>query len=196
MRTRARIVTIVGLLCSGACVAVLHVVRPDVPPLSHRLSEYAIGPYGWLMTTAFVALGCGLATLGLALPAERPSGTTWIVPATAFMAGAGMILSGVFRTGVSISSEAIHSRASISATVAVVGLALAHSIPAVRRWSDVPLDRVGTGLALTAAALAGLGPVLHDTDWSGLGQRLLWIALLTWLIRALRRRPARRGVGW
>lgn len=195
MRTRARIVTIVGLLCSGACVAVLHVVRVDVPPFSHRLSEYAIGPYGWMMTMAFVALGCGLAALGPALLAERPRGTTWIVPATAFVAGAGMILSGVFRTGVSLSSETIHSRASIAATIALVGLALAHSIPASRRWSVVTVDRVGTGLALVAAALAGIAPVLHDTRWTGLGQRLLWIVLLVWLLRALRKRPAPQ-VAW
>ena len=45
---------------SGACVATLHVVSPDLEPRSRRLSEYANGPYGYLMTLAFLALGIGM----------------------------------------------------------------------------------------------------------------------------------------
>lgn len=193
MRTGARLVTTTGLLVCGVLLVVLHLVRADLPPASHRLSEYAIGPHGWMMNTAFVALGFALATLGLALVRERPRGITWIIPATTLAAGVGMIVSGVFETGGPSSSDAIHSLASISATVAVVGIALVHSIPAARRWSDVPLGRVGIGLALTAAVLAAIAPVLHDTRWTGLGQRLLWIVLIAWLLRALWKRPAQEG---
>jgi Protein of unknown function (DUF998) len=192
VRTSA-IVAIVGLSASAACVAVLHVVRSEVPPLARRLSEYAIGPHGWIMTTAFVALGCGLVALGFALLRERPRGPTWIVPAAGVLAGVGMIISAVYETGSSASSETIHSRASISATIAVVGLALVHSTPAARRWSDVPVDRTSLGLALVAAVLAGIAPLLHDTRWSGLGQRMLWIVLLIWLLRALVKQPSRRS---
>ncbi len=178
-------ITIVGLLGSVTCVAVLHVVRSDVPPVARRLSVYADGPYGWIMTTAFVALGCGLAMLGFALLRDWPRGATWIVAVAGLEAGFGMILSAVFETGGAGASETIHSRASIAATIVVVGLVLVHSIPAARRWSDVPIDPVGTGLALFAAVLAAAAPLLHDTRWSGLGQRLLWVVLLIWLLRTL-----------
>jgi hypothetical protein len=181
------------LLVCGVLVIVLHIVRPDLPPAAHRLSEYAIGPHGWLMTTAFFALGCALATLGLAIVSEGPRGVTWIIPATTLAAGVGMFISGVFETGDPASSDAIHSLASISATVAVVAIALVHSIPAARRWSDVPLGRVGIVLALTAAVLAAIAPVLHDTRWTGLGQRLLWIVLVIWVLRALWVRPSRES---
>lgn len=191
----ARTVAIVGLLCSAACVLVLHVVRSDVPPVARRLSVYAIGPDGWIMTAAFVALGCGLAALGFALLRERPRGSTWLVPLAGLAAGIGMILSAVFETGGSGSSETIHSRASITATIVVVGLVLVHSTPAARRWSDVPFDRVGIGSALAAVALAAAAPLLHDTRWSGLGQRLLWVVLLIWLLRTLWRLPARESRG-
>ncbi len=171
----------------------LHLLRPDLPPASHRLSEYAIGPHGWMMTTAFVALGCALAALGLALLAERPRGITWIIPATTLAAGVGMIVSGVYETGDLPASDSIHSLASISATVAIVVIALVHSMPVARRWSDVPLGRVGIGLALTAAGLAVIAPALHDTRWTGLGQRLLWIVLIAWLLRALWLQPSQEG---
>jgi hypothetical protein len=190
VRTGARFVTTAGLLACGALVVVLHIVRPDLSPLSERLSEYAIGPHGWMMTTAFVALGCALATLGLALLSQRPRGITWIIPATTVAAGVGMFVSGVFETGDPPSSDAIHSLASISATVAVVAIALVHSLPAARRWSDVPIGGVGFVLALSAAALAAIAPVLHDTRWTGLGQRLLWIVLIAWLLRALWMQPS------
>jgi hypothetical protein len=181
----ARRVTVAGLACALGCVAVLHVARADVPPVARRLSVYAIGSHGWIMTAAFVALGCALAALGFALLREGPRGATWIIPMAGVVAGAGMILSAVFETGGSGSSEVIHSRASIAATVVVVGLVLVHSTPVARRWSDVPIDRIALGLAVGAVVLAAAAPLLHDTRWSGLGQRLLWAVLLVWILRAM-----------
>jgi hypothetical membrane protein len=193
LRNRARIVAIAGLLCSVTCVALLHVVRTDLPPVAHRLSEYANGPYGWMMTLAFVALGCALVALGVALRAGRDMDRiTWIISATAFLAGLGTIVSGVFRTGTSQADEVIHSRASALATVAIVALALAYSIRVARRQTGATRDPVGTGLALAAAALAVLSPLLHATRWTGLNQRVLWTVLLAWLLWAAWHRPP----GW
>jgi hypothetical protein len=184
MRSRTRIVTIAGLLCSLTCVAILHIVRTDLPPASHRLSEYANGPHGWMMTMAFAALGCGLMALGVTLRTGRGQGLiARVIPAIAFLAAVGTVLSGIFRTGISDTSEEIHSRASALAVVAVVFLALAHSMPTARSRTGAVHDPLGAGLALTAAALAAISPLLHETRWTGLSQRLLWIALITWLLR-------------
>src|SRR4029450_7620117 len=45
----------------GAVYAIIaavlaHILRPDLNPLTRYLSEYAIGPYGWLMASAFIGL--------------------------------------------------------------------------------------------------------------------------------------------
>jgi hypothetical protein len=48
-------------------VAVLHGVRADLVPHAHVLSEYALGPAGWLMTLAFFALAASFAALLVAL---------------------------------------------------------------------------------------------------------------------------------
>jgi uncharacterized protein DUF998 len=47
-----------------AAILSLHVLRPDFNPVTHRLSEYAIGPYGYLMTAAFLFACLGLLALG------------------------------------------------------------------------------------------------------------------------------------
>ena len=36
-------------------LALLHLVRPELEPSSHMISEYAIGPHGYLMTLSFAA---------------------------------------------------------------------------------------------------------------------------------------------
>lgn len=48
-------------------IGLLHVLRPDVDPLARVTSEYAVGPYGSLMASAYVALGLSLLALGMAL---------------------------------------------------------------------------------------------------------------------------------
>lgn len=185
----ARIVSMAGFALSLLCVALLHVVRTDLAPLPRRLSEYATGPYGWLMTLAFIALGCGLIAMGLILTASRgPAVVNSVLPATAFLAGAGTIAWGMFRTGGSGTGEMIHSRASALAVVAVVALSVAYS--RVARSVHAP-DPIGRALAFAVLGLALIGPLLHHTSWTGLSQRLLWILLLTWLLRAARQLPRR-----
>lgn len=58
-----------GTLAIGCFVVVLgaivslHLLRPDFNPVTHRLSEYAIGPFGYLMTAAFLFACLGLLAL-------------------------------------------------------------------------------------------------------------------------------------
>jgi len=179
-----RIITVMGVLCSIICVAVLHIVHTDLSALSDRLSEYANGSYGWLMATAFIALASGIAALGIGLWTWRGRDPkAWVILSTALLASVGTMLSGIFRTGGSDISETIHSRASAVAVVAIIALALTHSAPFARDNSGASSDPIGAAIAMLAAALVVIGPVLHHTRWTGLSQRLLWITLSTWLLR-------------
>ena len=181
MNSRARTVTIISVLSSFAFVAALHVVRTDLTPASHRLSEYATGPYGWMMTSAFIALSCGLVAFGSDLWIRlRRNAIDWLCISAVAVATAGTMLSGVFETGGSDLSETMHSRASAIAVIALVTVALVYSI--ARRNRPNETDRVGATLAVVAAALTLLSPVFHHTRWTGLSQRLLWVVLLAWLL--------------
>lgn len=177
-----RLVAIAGLAIGICCVAVLHVVRSDLPPAAHRLSEYAVGRYGWLMTGAFLASSCGLLALGVTLWRNKGrERLAWIVPGSAFLAGVAMLVSGIFRTDVTAMSELIHSRASSIAVISIVILAVAYCLPFVRP-SGASRDRVSIYVAAIAVVCAALSSLLHQTRWTGLGQRLLWIVLIGALV--------------
>ena len=186
MNHRARTVTIVGVLSSLVLVAALHFTRTDLAPASHRLSEYANGSYGWMMTSAFISLSCGLLAFGFDLwvRPERNAVDRLCIAAVA-VAAVGTMLSGAFRTGGSDLAETVHSRASAIAVVALVTLALGYSILRASRSREP--DRVEATLAVIAGVLTLLSPVFHHTPWTGLSQRLLWIVLLAWLLRATSR---------
>jgi hypothetical protein len=100
------------------------------------------------------------------------------------VAGFGMVLSGLYPTdpgGAPTTNERVHSLASGAASVALIGaVALAALVP----WSRVPRRATGAGglLAFIVLILGVASPILHDTDWTGLSQRLLWAALMAWLL--------------
>ena len=190
---RARIVAIAGLSGALICVAALHLLRTDLSPVSRRLSEYAVGSYGWVMTGAFITLSCGLLALGIVLWTEATDRIAWAIPAAAFVAACGAIISALFKTGSSDLSEAIHSRASGIAVVSLAVLAVVYSILGVRGRPGLTSDRVGAGLAMTVAILAAVSPLLHETRWTGLSQRALWFVLISWLLRSACRSPLAAG---
>ena len=37
-------------------------------------------------------------------------------------------------------------------------------------------------LACAAIVFGAISRILHETDWTGLGQRLLWLTLMGWLL--------------
>jgi hypothetical protein len=55
--------TIVGVAVCLLNLAALHFLRPDVNPVLEPMSNYAVGPYGFLFTAADI--GLGLAALAL-----------------------------------------------------------------------------------------------------------------------------------
>ena len=55
-------------------VVALHLLPNSLGPVGARLSEYANGEFGWLMTVAFVTLGLGMVALALGLRSVSGSG--------------------------------------------------------------------------------------------------------------------------
>lgn len=172
----------VAALVAAAAVLALHALRRDLEPASHRLSEYATGPWGWLMTLAFAAVAAGVWLLRRALPADdrvRP------VPVLLVVASIGFVMSAAFPTDPLMGDavrERVHSAASTGALVSLVAAAL---------WT-VTLGagaigwRRARGPARVAVAVAALGvlvsPVVHDSPWTGAVQRLSYLALTVWML--------------
>jgi hypothetical membrane protein len=189
-----RLVGHLGLALLGtavACVVALHVVRPKVSPIERRLSEYALGPYGWLMDTAFATTAGGLTALAIFL--TRSAGRPRLVPAALVVAGVALVLSAVFPLNATDHAhEVIHRWASGTAAAAVVVAAVGWSVVGTgrrrpwRRGPDLPLAIVALGLVV-------LGPILHDTFLTGINQRLVWAALIAWSVVVTTSELASRG---
>ena len=174
----SRVASIALVAVGLGCGVALHLLRPELGPVEHRISEYTLGPHAWLMTAAFVSTGAGI--LALAWPLARVGGPwTRAVPALLTAAGTGMVIAGIFptdRVRSGATADAVHSRASALATIALIAAALAWSVLRTRRRST---DAV---LAMLALLLGAVSPLLHRSTISGGSQRLLWLTLLAWLI--------------
>ena len=166
-------------------MAVLHVVRTDLSPVRDRLSEYANGPHGAVMTASFVTLGAGTVLVGLSLlAAGAMPGWSRAIPLAVIAAGCGMVVSGLYPTdpvGAPTTSERVHSVASGSATMLLIAAAVASSLLSRDRRPGAPVGAAGV-LAYAALGLGAVSPLLHGTARTGLSQRALWATLLGWLL--------------
>jgi bacteriorhodopsin len=54
--TRTATLAMAAVTYFALAIVALHVLRPDHNPISRPTSEYAVGPYGFLMTTAFFSM--------------------------------------------------------------------------------------------------------------------------------------------
>lgn len=69
-----------GALTFTVLVAVLHLIDPHRDPIVYTVSEYVLGPAGWLLTFAALALGLGMLVLAGAtarLLPRRARGSAW-----------------------------------------------------------------------------------------------------------------------
>jgi hypothetical protein len=79
------------------CVAIMHVVRSDLDPVRHFLSEYATGKFGCLMIAGMIMAGLGSMTLSIALwRAVTPSFWLLLSCCGSMVAGLGYVAAGVF----------------------------------------------------------------------------------------------------
>jgi Protein of unknown function (DUF998) len=170
------------VLVAAAAVLALHALRRDLEPASHRLSEYAIGPWGWLMTSAFAAIAAGVWLLRRALPDAAPLGP---VHALLTVATIGFGVSAVFPTDPVTPDavrETVHTVASTGALVSLVAAALW----TVTLGAEAIGWRRAHGPAVVAVAVASVGvvvsPLVHDSPWTGMVQRLCCVALTVWLL--------------
>jgi hypothetical protein len=170
-------------------VVILHFLRPETNPLVRGVSYYAVGPYGFLMTTAFLLIGIGGAalTLGLFLGSIRRHRSL-----------IGMLLLGLW----SISS-ALGAVFPIDATGApptttgmvheLIGLNFLLFVPAVlllsrqfaqdKRWHAFsrPIMIIAILILMAAIGLLLMNGRFQSLGLGGLMQRIYWLISLLWL---------------
>jgi len=61
------------LAYAALALLLMHILRPDLAPRNHMISEYAVGTYGWVMQSVFVGLSFGCAALLVGLARDGPT---------------------------------------------------------------------------------------------------------------------------
>jgi hypothetical protein len=159
------------VLVAAALVVALHVLRPDLDPLSHRLSDYANGDHGWLMAVVFgVTAAAALVLAPTVATSGRTAGRRRTIRAALVVAAIGLAAAGAFRTGVHEAGELSDELHGLTSSVAAIALVVAAIASGRRR------------LAVPAAVVLMTSPLLHRTVVAGLDQRVLWALVLVWLL--------------
>ncbi|HEY6901095.1 MAG TPA: DUF998 domain-containing protein [Puia sp.] len=173
----------------------LHVLRPDYTLRTHMISDYAVGRYGWVMTTWFIAMssGCLMLVFGLAGSGLK---TVWFKIGAGLMcvASIGLVISALFPTDLeeatSTQTGNIHA---ISFFINIVSIIFSAAFLTVGFRSH-PLWRSFQGTAVVLTLLVFIAFfiqffTLHRGAPYGLTNRLFVVVLFAWfLITSMRLR--------
>jgi hypothetical membrane protein len=164
-------------LCAAYFVIVLivlHILQPEFDPRFRFMSEYALGDYGWLMTTTFFALGLAPLAAAIGLRAvNQPSRSTSIGLGLLVVAAMFIWLAGVFRDSIP------HLLAGVVAfpSMVMAVLLLSWTFRRAAGWQTIYL----VTLLIALVMLAMLFLMVGDLGMPGLQQRVFIFLFLVWL---------------
>jgi hypothetical protein len=184
--------TSLALMCIAYFVIVivsLHFLRPDLNPISHPTSEYAVGPYGFLMTTAFLSMSVASLSLVIGLFKGIPE------PARSRI---GLILLGIWGVGVLIAmsfpinlegteltfTSTIHriNGPLIFLCLTVGTILVSRSFKRDQNWA--PFYRLALTLSSTMLVIFIITALNAATKsgFEGLCQRIFLVVFVTWFM--------------
>jgi len=77
-------------------ILLLHILKNDLVPAAHMLSEYAIGPYGWVMQAAFFAWAVSCFSLTMVIRSQVVTTSGRFGMFLLLVACAALVMGGVF----------------------------------------------------------------------------------------------------
>jgi uncharacterized protein DUF998 len=187
--SRAATLAIAGSAYFALAVAAVHFLKPDLDPVSRMTSEYANGAYGFVMTSAFLAMGVGCLALVAALYREVQGRA---------LSPAGLVFFGLWAVGVLVAmifpidpggvpvtlAGTIHQTAGpLTFLCAAVGVSLLSW-----RFGRDDLWRPLQPVALALSAVIAVGFVatasffFTGTELAGLAQRVVLAAVVAWIV--------------
>ena len=194
------LIAMVGVTYFAAVLAAFHLLRPDIDPIRRVGSNYAVGPYGFLMTTAFLTLAVSEFALALALyygmtPASRSRMGMFLLGT----AGLAVLVGAIFPTDVTPDDSPVTWIGVVHILSAVIGfLALLATMFLMsqrfkkdERWQSFSRPSFALACATLAAFTAFFIIQTTKTPVGGLAQRvftalyLLWPFLTAFRLRAI-----------
>ncbi len=181
--------SLLGVLSSVVLVVALHLLRRDLNPMRHFVSDYAVGPYHTLMTLAFGACGLGILALVVGLYfGVSPAGRSWSGLVLLTISGLCINVASWFhdepQTSPAVLLDTVHDSI---VQISLMSLALAALAWSVRfrkdsRWRVVALPAI---LLAVLMVLALVGFMLTPLSFMGLAERVLLGLYLLWVCGVL-----------
>lgn len=190
---------LVGLTGFVTALALLHWLRPDVSALARVTSEYAVGPYGLLMTGAFFLFSFALAALAIGLareldtPVRASAGIIALLVAALATAVAGTVPVDVGAPRPVTPTGWAHRIAAIVAFTAMAVAPLLLARPFRQRSGWRGLARLGTAVGtIGLLGFAAIQLVLLERGLAGAAQRVILALVIVWMM-AVAARLTRSG---
>ncbi len=168
-------------------VAILHVLRPDDNPIRQAISNYAVGPYGLLMISAFLALALAMVTLALGLAGDiKLTRRARVAMLLLYVASFGLVIVGIFPGDVNVPhppatvTGLIHWMAAGTSflSIMIAAFLLSYCFKGDEHWQSYYYSALVLAL-ITVAALAVFG-MLVLIGWIGIGERIYITTSLLW----------------
>ncbi|MCI0437942.1 MAG: DUF998 domain-containing protein [Chloroflexi bacterium] len=163
----------------------LHLLRPEIDPVSKSVSHYAIGPYGHLLTVALFAVGVGALVLACLLY-RAVSPRSSLGSLLLAISGAGMFIVAGVPTDIAENSmpvsEYVHNVSFMVSYLTLAGsmFAFTRSFRRDRRWQV--LYSVSAWLSLLVLLELGVFLAANLTSWVGIAQRFAILTVNAWLL--------------
>jgi hypothetical protein len=185
------ILAIVFFGCFVVAVVALQFLRTDYDPLSHFVSDYAVGPYGEVMSSAFISMSLGALFLLVGLVRRGPK-TAFFRISLLFLAVfvPGIFVAALFPTDLPGAPSTTHGRIhDLDATINFLSLIVASVLLSIafggdERWRSFRAHALLIAFGVVAAFVTLFLTVNSQYRHSlgGLANKALTSLLLIWLL--------------
>lgn len=173
-----------------AAVFALHLLDTDVSPVDGFISEYAVGDYGWLMRSAFFAVGLGTFAIALGLRESlTPSRRATAVVILMIIAAIGFVVAGIFDADTPDASGDIENTAPglvhdlstfvLFLNVIVAAFLMRGLFASEPRWQALSRAALWFAVAMTVSRIVMLA--VPERGPGGLTQRIFTTIVIVWL---------------
>jgi hypothetical protein len=193
------LLAIVGIADFLLNIAALHFVRPDVNPVLEPMSNYAVGPYGFLFTAADIGLGLAALALTFGLYLSiAPPGRSYVGLFLLGLYGVSVLLAGIFPIDVGGEATTFGIIHNVVGNIAFFGFPIAVILLSLgmgkdERWR--PFRRRALALSVVVVLTVILTIVGFNFGIGyGVTQRIFNATALVWMLAvALHLRPMAWG---
>ncbi len=182
-------VAILSATYFAVMIATLHFLRPDLNPISQPTSQYAVGLYGFLMTSAFLSMSIASFALLIGLYQGVPeSARSRVGLALLGLWGVGVLIAMIFpidpEGGPQTMAGTIHRiNGPLSFLCVTVGtILLSRRFKQDETWRPLYRPALILSLIIVAAFIAGGVSIATNSGFAGLIQRTDIAALVAWML--------------